>query len=106
MREIETKSKELQSFVNYRLKDEDIDFIVAQKKKFNKDSESITAKKMTLLVRREKAEQIGDTEEVKEIDAQIDMLDVKAVDKCESRIGSFNKLAYVWQIKLKITVKL
>ena len=93
MREIETKSKELQSFVNYRLKDEDIDFIVAEKKRFSKDTDSIAATKMSLLVRREKATQMGDLEEVKDIDAQIDQLDLKANDNCHKRIGNFNKLA-------------
>ena len=93
LREIETKSKELQTYVNYRFKDEDFDFIVAEKKKFVKDTDSIADKKMSLLVQREKASQLGDMEEVKEIDAQIEMLDVKAVDNCDRRIGSFNKLA-------------
>ena len=95
MRDIEAKSKELQSFVNYRLKDEDIDFMVAEKKRFAKDTDSIAATKMTLLVRREKAEQMGDLEEIKEIDAQIDQLDEKANDNCHRRIGKFTQLALV-----------
>ena len=83
----------MKSYADYRFKDEDFDFIMAEKKKFVKDTDSIAAKKMSLFVQREKASQMGDLEEVKEIDAQIERLDVKAVDNCDRRIGSFNKLA-------------
>ena len=46
IREIENKHKELQSYVNYRFKDEDIDVIVKEKKRFIKDTDKIAEKKI------------------------------------------------------------
>lgn len=96
-REISVKSKQLESFVNYRFKEQDIDFIVAEKKKFTKDTEGLTSKKMNLLSRREAAEQQGDLEQVRDINLQINSIDTKAVDQIDRRIGSFNKLAAINQ---------
>ena len=92
-REVDSKEKEIQSYVNYRFKDEDIDFIVKEKKRFIKDKDNIVETKIDLLKKREEAEQRGEVELVKEIDAKIAELDEKADENNRKRSGNFNILA-------------
>lgn len=95
MKQVEAKSKELQSFVNYRFKDEDLDHIIQEKKRFMKDTSRIVERKMLLKMQREHAVEANDPERVKEIDAEIEELDSKAHDQNAKRSGNFNLLAYV-----------
>lgn len=93
LNEINAKSKEIQSFVNYRFKDEDFDYIVQEKKKFVKDADKTVEKKIVLLKQREEAIQLDDAELIKEIDQKIADLNDKADDIDKKRSGNFNKLA-------------
>lgn len=93
MKQVDVKHKELQSFVNYRFKDEDLDHIIQEKKRFVKDSDKIVEKKIILKQQREQAVQADDVERVKEIDAEIYALDSKAHDQNAKRSGNFNLLA-------------
>ncbi len=95
VRDIETKAKEIQSYVNYRFKDEDIDVIVKEKKRFSKDTDTIAEKKIDLLKRRAKALENNDPAGVKEIDQMIEDLDDHAIELNDKRSGNFTKLAYV-----------
>jgi RNA polymerase-associated protein RTF1 len=98
-RDITAKRKQLDTFNEYRFQEQDIDFIVAEKKRFAKESDTSMGgganKKMTLLVRREAAKQHGDLDLVKEIDEEISGIDSKAVDQIDKRCGSFSKLAAI-----------
>jgi hypothetical protein len=93
VKEVEQKSKEIETFVNYRLKDEDFDFIVKEKKRFAKDTDKIAEKKITLLKQKEEAAQLNDLGRVKEIDQQIEDLNEKAIDINVKRSGNFVLLA-------------
>lgn len=83
----------MQSFVNYRFKDDDFDYIVQEKRRFVKNDDKIAEKKITLLKEREAAVQANDPEKIKEIDSQIDELNEKAIDINTKRSGNFNMLA-------------
>lgn len=91
--EIDAKYKEIQSFNDYRFNDDDIDFIVKEKKRFTKGNDNIAEKKIELLKEREEAEQGHDLERVKEIDLVINDLNEKASDLNIKRSGNFNLLA-------------
>lgn len=93
MKQIETKHKELHSFINYRFKDEDLDHIIQEKKRFVKDTDKIAERKILLLKQREEAVQTNDPERVKEIDIEIEELNEKAIDINTKRSGNFNLLA-------------
>lgn len=93
MKEVEMKSNEIKSFVDYRFKDEDYDYIVAEKKRFAKDTDKMVERKLNLLKDREDAVQQNDTERVKEIDQLIEEIDEKAIDINSKRTGNFNMLA-------------
>lgn len=93
MKEVEMKSNEIKSFVDYRFKDEDYDYIVAEKKRFAKDTDKMVERKLNLLKEREDAVQQNDTERVKEIDQLIEEIDEKAIDINSKRTGNFNMLA-------------
>jgi RNA polymerase-associated protein RTF1 len=93
IREIENKHKELQSYVNYRFKDEDIDIIVKEKKRFIKDTDKIAEKKIELLKKKQEATESNDMDAVKDIDQQIEDLNEKATDLNIKRSGNFNLLA-------------
>ena len=92
LRDVEHKSKELQTYVNYRFKDEDIDCIVREKKRFAKDTNTIAEKKIELLKEKEIAEQRNDLARVKEVEQLIEDLNEKAIEGLEKRSGSFNML--------------
>jgi RNA polymerase-associated protein RTF1 len=95
IREIENKHKELQSYVNYRFKDEDIDVIVKEKKRFIKDTDKIAEKKIELLKKKQEATESNDLDIVKDIEQQIEDLNEKATDLNIKRSGNFNLLALV-----------
>jgi hypothetical protein len=79
--------------VNYRFKDEDVDFIVKEKKRFIKDSNRCVEKKLELIKTREKAFEENDESLVREIDEQIAELNGKSETIDVKRKGNFNKLA-------------
>ena len=93
MRQVENKGKELQSFINYRFKDEDLDHIIQEKKRFVKDTDKIADRKIALLKQREEAVQTNEPERVKEIDLLIEELNEKAIEVNTKRSGNFNLLA-------------
>lgn len=95
--EVESKYKELQSYNNYSFNEEDIDFIVKEKKRFSKGNDNIAGKKIELLKEREESEQRNDNERVKEIDMLINDLNDKATDLNVKRSGNFNMLASINQ---------
>ena len=67
VRQIEMKQKEIQSYVNYRFNDDDVDFIVKEKKRFAKDNGKIAEKKIELNKERTKALDANDLERVKRL---------------------------------------
>ena len=94
IREVDAKAKELETYVNYRFNDQDVDFIVKEKKRFIKDTDKIAEKKIELLKKREEASQLNDADLIKEIDQQIEDLNEKASEMNIKRSGNFNLLAY------------
>ena len=94
VREVESKAKELETYVNYRFNDQDVDFIVKEKKRFVKDTDKIAEKKIELLKKREEASQLNDADLIKDIDQQIEDLNEKASEMNIKRSGNFNLLAY------------
>ncbi len=101
--QIESKSKELKAYNNYRFNDEDIDFIINEKKRFSQKSDKVAEKKIELLKEREEAEQMGELERVKEIDLLIAELNEKQQETLMKRNGSFNLLAYVKILQMRIS---
>lgn len=97
LNEVEDKYKEIQSFNEYRFNDDDIDFIVSEKKRFTGGKVNIAERKIELLKEREESEQRNDTERVKEIDQMINELNEKATDLNIKRSGNFNILAAINQ---------
>jgi hypothetical protein len=93
MKEIELKSKELDMFVNYAFKEEDVDYIVKEKKRFAKDTDKIAERKIGLLRQKDLAIECNDFDKVRELDEQIQDLDTKAFDINAKRSGNFNLLA-------------
>lgn len=92
--DVDTKSKEIQSFVEYSLKEEDLDFIQQEKKKFAKNDDKIVEKKLELLKKRQEARQSNDMLLVEEIDQQIQELNEKADFLSAKRSGNFLMLSY------------
>lgn len=93
LNEVDAKHKEMQSFNDYRFNDDDIDFIVSEKKRFTGGKSNFAEKKIELLKEREESEQRNDLERVKEIDLMIAELNEKANDMNIKRSGNFNILA-------------
>lgn len=92
--EVEAKAKEIQTYNNYRYNDDDFDFIIKEKKRFNKGNENIAVKKMELLTEREESEQRNDIERMNEIDNLLSDLNEKATDLNTKRSGNFINFAY------------
>ncbi|RNA03834.1 RNA polymerase-associated RTF1 -like protein [Brachionus plicatilis] len=95
--DVDTKCKEIQSFVEYSLKEEDLDFIQQEKKKFSKNDDKIVEKKLELLKKREEARQSNDMAQVEEIDLKIQELNQKADVLSAKRSGNFLMLSQINQ---------
>lgn len=95
--QIEIKSKEMKAYNNYRFNDEDIDYIINEKKRFSQKSDKVAEKKIELLKEREEADQMGELDRVKEIDGLIADLNEKQQENLLRRNGSFNLLATINQ---------
>lgn len=95
--QIDCKSKELKAYSNYRFNDEDIDYIINEKKRFSQKSDKIAEKKIELLKEKEEAEQMGEIDRAKEIDGLIQDLNEKSTTQNVKRNGSFNLLAAINQ---------
>ena len=91
--QIDTKHKELQAYNNYRFNDDDIDYIINEKKRFSQKSDKVAEKKIELLKEKEEAEQMGEVERVKEIDGLIEELNTKQNEENERRNGRFKFMA-------------
>jgi hypothetical protein len=94
LRDVEQKVKEIDSFVNYRFKEEDVDFIVKEKKRFAKDQNRYVEKKLVLLKERERAQEENNTQRVKELDEDIAELNQRANDLEKKQKGKFTMIAY------------
>lgn len=91
--QVESKAKEIHEKMQHSYKDEEISFIVKEKKKFSKDNTKVAQLKIDLLKKKDAAEQRNDTEAVREIEQQLLELDEKANDIARKRTGSFAILA-------------
>lgn len=83
----------MRAYNNYRFNDEDIDYIINEKKRFSQKSDKVAEKKIELLKEREEADQMGEIDRVKEIDGLIADLNEKQQESLMRRNGSFNLLA-------------
>lgn len=83
----------MKAYNNYRFNDEDIDYIINEKKRFSQKSDKVAEKKIELLKEREEADQMGELDRVKEIDGLIADLNEKQQENLLRRNGSFNLLA-------------
>lgn len=83
----------MKAYNNYRFNDEDIDYIINEKKRFSQKSDKVAEKKIELLKEREEADQMGELDRVKEIDGLIADLNEKQQESLMRRNGSFNLLA-------------
>lgn len=83
----------MKAYSNYRFNDEDIDYIINEKKRFSQKSDKIAEKKIELLKEKEEAEQMGEIDRAKEIDGLIQDLNEKSTTQNVKRNGSFNLLA-------------
>lgn len=81
--------------MEYSLKEEDLDYIQQEKKKFAKNDDKIVEKKLELLKKRQEARQSNDMALVEEIDQQIQELNEKADFLSAKRSGNFLMLSYV-----------
>jgi len=99
--QIETKAKELQAYNNYRFNDDDIDYIINEKKRFSQKSDKVAEKKIELLKEKEEAEQLGELDRVREIVGLIEELNTKQTEENERRNGRFKYMAYGFKFCLK-----
>ena len=86
--QIESKKKDIQFANNYRFTEHDIEAILREKEKFNKNPKNYAVKKTTLMKLKEHADQAGDDVESERIQAEIDQLEERAKELDQKRTTS------------------
>ncbi len=103
LHDVEVKEKEIKDALLYQYKDEDIDHIVKEKKKFSKtDTKKIATLKVELIKEKESAEEMNDIDRLREIEAEIAELDERQNDIERNKVGQF---AFVAQINQRNRLK-
>ena len=103
LHDVEVKEKEIKDALLYQYKDEDIDHIVKEKKKFSKtDTKKIATLKVELIKEKELAEEMHDIDRLREIEVEIAELDERQNDIERNKVGQF---AFVAQINQRNRLK-
>ncbi|KAH3850855.1 RNA polymerase-associated protein RTF1 homolog [Dreissena polymorpha] len=95
--DIARKLKEIQSAHQYKYNEDDIDKIVAEKKRFKKNPHNYALKKTDLLKLRDQAELNGDLEQQIQYQQDLDALEERAEDLDKIRSSTISSISYINQ---------
>ncbi|WAR18795.1 RTF1-like protein [Mya arenaria] len=97
MEDVQRKLKDIQSAHQYKYNDDDIEKIVAEKKKFKKNPHNYAVKKTDLLKFREQAELTGNIEQQMQYQQELDELEERAEDLDKIRSSKISSISYINQ---------
>ena len=95
MEEVDNKLQELQNSKNYSYQDNDVDKIVAEKKKFRKTPFNYAMKKNQLLRSKEIAEQQGNLDESQTLQNELQELEERAQELDKMRSRGLSAISYI-----------
>lgn len=95
--DVQKKLKDIQLAHQFKFKDEDIEKIVAEKQRFQKNPHNYALKKTELLKRREEAVLKGDHEMTVKFQQELDSLEERAEDLDKLRSQSISSISYINQ---------
>lgn len=93
--EVENKLKDINDAVNYHFKEDDVDKILEEKQKFQKNPHNYAVRKTNLLKQKEVAEAQGDTARVTELQQELDDLEERAQELDRKRSSNISSVSYI-----------
>ncbi|XP_071080562.1 RNA polymerase-associated protein RTF1 homolog [Haliotis cracherodii] len=95
--EINRKADDIKQALNYKLKENDIEEIVAEKQRFRKNPHNYAVKKTHLLKQKETAELENDQDRLYKVQHELEELEERAVELDRRRSSNINSISYINQ---------
>ena len=95
MESVEKKQKDIQDLLQFKYSNDDIDKMVEEKARFNKNPTNFAVAKTFLMKERDMASQRGDDEEVEKYNSKILELDEKANSLDKRRTATIASISYI-----------
>ncbi|XP_019849879.1 PREDICTED: RNA polymerase-associated protein RTF1 homolog [Amphimedon queenslandica] len=93
--EVEKKVKEIEKYKSASLKEEDIDRIIQEKQKFQKNPHNYALTKNRLMREKEIAEQTGSTEKATDLARKLEELEERAEELDKQRTRGLSAISYI-----------
>lgn len=93
--DVEKKIKDIQTAINYQYKESDVENIVKEKERFKKNPHNYAMKKTEILKKIEMAEQHNRTEEVVELNQELQRIEVRAEELDKKRTSTISGITYI-----------
>ncbi|XP_041352904.1 RNA polymerase-associated protein RTF1 homolog [Gigantopelta aegis] len=97
LEDVQKKVQEIQQAANYSFKDNDIERIVKEIKRFKKNPHNYAMKKTELLKQKETAEIQNEREKAIELQQELDELEERAIILDKRRTNTINSISYINQ---------
>jgi len=97
MDQVERKETDIRKALNYNYNEEDVNYMVQEKKRFLKGPVNYAMRKSDLIKAKEVAEQNGDMQEVQRLQIQMDELEQKASDLDHRRSENIAGISWINQ---------
>ncbi|BFZ06938.1 hypothetical protein BsWGS_09977 [Bradybaena similaris] len=95
--DIQRKEDDIKQAYDYKMKDKDIEEIVAEKQKFRKNPHNYAVRKASLMKSKEQADLDGDQEKAVKLAQELEDLEERAQELDRRRTSNINSISYINQ---------
>lgn len=93
--EVTRKAKDIQDALNYQYKESDVETIVSEKQRFQRNPHNYAVRKTQLMKQKEMAEQKGDHEEAQRLGGELEQLEERARELDKQRTSTISAISYI-----------
>lgn len=93
--EVTRKVKDIQDALNYQYKESDVETIVSEKQRFQRNPHNYAVRKTQLMKQKEMAEQKGDHEEAQRLSGELEQLEERARELDKQRTSTISAISYI-----------
>lgn len=93
--EVIRKVKDIQDALNYQYKESDVETIVSEKQRFQRNPHNYAVRKTQLMKQKEMAEQKGDQEETQRLAGELEQLEERARELDKQRTSTISAISYI-----------
>uniref|UniRef100_A0A224Z892 RNA polymerase-associated protein RTF1 n=1 Tax=Rhipicephalus zambeziensis TaxID=60191 RepID=A0A224Z892_9ACAR len=93
--EVTRKVKDIQDALNYQYKESDVETIVSEKQRFQRNPHNYAVRKTQLMKQKEMAEQKGDNEEAQRLSGELEQLEERARELDKQRTSTISAISYI-----------